>query len=573
MKLRLGTRGSELARSQSGHIAERLRQDGHDVELVTIRSAGDVTTGSLLDAGGLGLFAAALRVALLDGQVDLVVHSLKDLPTAPVSGLTLGAIPPRAQAADVLCARDGLTLATLPPGARVGTGSPRRAAQVLAARPDIRIVEIRGNVGTRLARALSRDADLDAVVLAAAGLDRIGSRVTTETLQMLPAPGQGALAVECRTDDSCTLAALSPLDSLVTRYAVVAERAVLSALGAGCAAPVGAMATLEHGEFRLRTAVFSADGHRNVEVTRTAELPCPLSPARPLTQEAHERNESFAERLGTGAALELLRSGAADITPLGATRPSELADFHTDQALWSPSTRPELIGRRILLPRRDGALAEAIRAAGADVDAVPLTRTDPLPFALPGVCDWVVLTSPVAVEVLRDAGVDLHDLGDRVAAVGVATATAIRELGVEVDLVPPGRANAETLLALLIAKAEPASVVIPGSALSRPVLADGLTEAGWDVETVATYTTRPAEVAPTRPWADYDAVVLTSGSVAAAAAALLGPASASVAVIAFGQITASAAAATGWQVSAVADTQDAPGVIAALTTALTQETA
>ena len=558
MTLKLGTRGSELARTQSGHVADALRAAGHDVELVTIRSEGDVTTGSLLDAGGLGLFAAALRVALLVGQVDLVVHSLKDLPTAPVPGLTVAAIPPRAPLADALCARDGLTLAELPPGAKVGTGSPRRAAQVRALRPDLGVVEIRGNVGTRLARTLGPDADLDAVVLAAAGLERLGrDDAITELLALLPAPGQGALAVECRSEDAAVLAALAPLDDPDTRAAVEAERAVLARLGAGCAAPVGASASLDDGVLRLRAAVFSADG--------TAAV----------LAESSSTGDEPAEALGVRVAERLLAEGAAEVTPLGADRPSELADFHTDTALWSPATRPELVGRRILLPRADGALADALRAAGADVDAVPVTRTEELPFALPGTCDWVILTSPTAVAVLAEADVELDLLGDAIAAVGPATAAAITERGYEVDLVPSGRYDAEALLAALLA-AEPdgASAVIPGSALARPVLADGLAEAGWDVDTIATYTTAPlAEPPATRPWADYDAVVLTAGSIAEATASLLGVAPAGVAVIAFGEPSARAAAASGWTVTATAPTQDAAGVLAALTTALPKDPA
>ena len=206
---------------------------------------------------------------------------------------------------------------------------------------------------------------------------------------------------------------------------------------------------------------------------------------------------------------------------------------------------------------------------------VPVTRTEELPFALPGTCDWVILTSPTAVAVLAEADVELDLLGDAIAAVGPATAAAITELGYEVDLVPSGRYDAEALLAALLA-AEPdgASAVIPGSALARPVLADGLAEAGWDVDTIATYTTAPlAEPPATRPWADYDAVVLTAGSIAEATASLLGVAPAGVAVIAFGEPSARAAAASGWTVTATAPTQDAAGVLAALTTALPKDPA
>ena len=284
-RLRLGTRGSRLALTQSGQVAEALMaaggggaaaaagkasegSGGLGIDLVTVRTDGDGDRTPLRQLGGVGVFAARLRHALLDGEVDLVVHSFKDLPTQPVEGLEVICVPPREDPRDALCARDGLTLADLPEGAHVGTGSPRRAAQLLAARPDLEVVDLRGNVPTRLARvrglevvgvgtdepvAPSRaDAagDLDAVVLALSGLRRLGlEHCASEVLDletMLPAPAQGALAVEARTgEDSAELArAAAALDDEPTRLAVTAERALMARLGAGCAAPVGAWAHL-----------------------------------------------------------------------------------------------------------------------------------------------------------------------------------------------------------------------------------------------------------------------------------------------------------------------------------------
>ncbi|WP_309344004.1 hydroxymethylbilane synthase [Actinomyces oris] len=284
-RLRLGTRGSRLALTQSGQVAEALMaaggggaaaaagkasegSGGLGIDLVTVRTDGDGDRTPLRQLGGVGVFAARLRHALLDGEVDLVVHSFKDLPTQPVEGLEVICVPAREDPRDALCARDGLTLADLPEGARVGTGSPRRAAQLLAARPDLEMVDLRGNVPTRLARvrglevvgvgtdepvAPSRtDAagDLDAVVLALSGLRRLGlEHCASEVLDletMLPAPAQGALAVEARADeDSAELARVAAaLDDEPTRLAVTAERALMARLGAGCAAPVGAWAHL-----------------------------------------------------------------------------------------------------------------------------------------------------------------------------------------------------------------------------------------------------------------------------------------------------------------------------------------
>ncbi|PKY74899.1 hydroxymethylbilane synthase [Actinomyces oris] len=284
-RLRLGTRGSRLALTQSGQVAEALMaaggggaaaaagkasegSGGLGIDLVTVRTDGDGDRTPLRQLGGVGVFAARLRHALLDGEVDLVVHSFKDLPTQPVEGLEVICVPPREDPRDALCARDSLPLADLPEGARVGTGSPRRAAQLLAARPDLEVVDLRGNVPTRLARVRGLEAvgvgtdepvapsradaagDLDAVVLALSGLRRLGlEHCASEVLDletMLPAPAQGALAVEARAgEDSVELArAVAALDDEPTRLAVTAERALMARLGAGCAAPVGAWAHL-----------------------------------------------------------------------------------------------------------------------------------------------------------------------------------------------------------------------------------------------------------------------------------------------------------------------------------------
>ena len=286
-RLRLGTRGSRLALTQSGQVADALRQaaaagarapgcDNLELDLVTVRTDGDGDRTPLRQLGGVGVFAARLRHALLDGEVDLVVHSFKDLPTQPVEGLEVICVPPREDPRDALCARDSLTLADLPEGARVGTGSPRRAAQLLAARPDLEVVDLRGNVPTRLARVRGLEAvgvgtdepvapsradaagDLDAVVLALSGLRRLGlEHCASEVLDletMLPAPAQGALAVEARTgEDSVELArAVAALDDEPTRLAVTAERALMARLGAGCAAPVGAWAHLRGGDQEQR---------------------------------------------------------------------------------------------------------------------------------------------------------------------------------------------------------------------------------------------------------------------------------------------------------------------------------
>lgn len=246
--VRLGTRRSALAMTQSGHVADALRARGLQVELVEITTEGDVNAAPLETIGGTGVFASAIRHALLAGEIDVAVHSLKDLPTAPEPGLVIAAIPPRQDPRDAVVSRDGLTLEELPPGATVGTGSPRRVAQLQALGLGLEPVAIRGNVDSRIARVT--DGRCDAVILAAAGLARLGrDEVITSKLdpiQMLPAAGQGALAVECREDHPLR-AAFAALDDPDTRAAVTAERAMLARLEAGCTAPVGAYAEIVDG--------------------------------------------------------------------------------------------------------------------------------------------------------------------------------------------------------------------------------------------------------------------------------------------------------------------------------------
>lgn len=315
--LRLGTRRSKLAMAQSGHVADAVRQlTGRPVELVEITTYGDVSREHLAQIGGTGVFVAALRDALLAGEVDFAVHSLKDLPTTQHPDLALAAIPVREDPRDVLVARAGLTLDTLPQGARIGTGSPRRTAQLNAyARSHgltIETVPIRGNIDTRVGYV--RGGELDAVVLAAAGLNRIGGTAElTGSLSLdhlsvdavLPAPGQGALAIECLASDADLVAALAALDDPHTRAAVTAERSLLAALEAGCSAPVGALADLlaeDSGrgqivtEMRLRGVVGTTDGSTLVQLSTTGPVPTSYDEAMALGRELAD------EMLAKGAA-------------------------------------------------------------------------------------------------------------------------------------------------------------------------------------------------------------------------------------------------------------------------------
>ncbi|MGB5952282.1 MAG: hydroxymethylbilane synthase [Ornithinimicrobium sp.] len=256
--MKLGTRGSALATTQAKHIGARLQENGAEIEIVTVKTEGDRSQRPLTEIGGTGVFATALREALLRREIDIAVHSLKDLPVAAYPGLKIAAITTREDARDVVITSNGQLLTALEASAKVGTGSPRRAGQLATLAPSVQVVDIRGNVNTRISKV--RSGQLDAVVLAAAGLKRLGrSEEITHTLsfeEMLPAPGQGALAVECRDPgdvapanaseqerDDLIRIACSALDDSVTRACVEAERSMLAALEAGCTAPVGALAT------------------------------------------------------------------------------------------------------------------------------------------------------------------------------------------------------------------------------------------------------------------------------------------------------------------------------------------
>jgi hydroxymethylbilane synthase len=319
--VRIGTRGSALALAQTRQVADSLaRASGLDVELVTITTHGDTTSESLSQLGGTGVFTGALREALLNDEIDVAVHSLKVLPTAEHPDLVLAAVPKRADARDVLCARDGLTLDDLAAGARIGTGSPRRIAQVRSRRPDLTVVDIRGNIDTRLGRVfddVDDDRRLDAIVLAAAGLGRLGrADAATQHLELSDwptAPGQGALALETRrakdaSQQGRALAkALNAVNHATTRAVVAAERGVLAGLEAGCAAPLGTTALVEDGLLFLTATVYQPDGTRRLTSSHAVSLEGNGQAA--LLEAAQDAARRVVD--------ELFESGAADLAPLG----------------------------------------------------------------------------------------------------------------------------------------------------------------------------------------------------------------------------------------------------------------
>jgi len=311
-RLRLGSRRSPMAIAQSGDVGRLITErTGRPVEIVGITSFGDVSKADLTQIGGTGVFVSSLRESLLRGEVDFAVHSLKDLPTASPEGIVLAAIPERDDPRDALVGRDGAKLADLPPGARIGTGSPRRAAQIALLRADVTCVPIRGNANTRLAKV--RDGELDAVVLACAGLARIGfTELITEVFEpddMVPAPGQGALAVECRADDAELIEVLGSVDHPATRVAVTAERSLLAGLEAGCSAPVGGYATVSggsagrHARVCLAGVVLGVPHAGGVDVSAGSEMM--------VVREHGEADARDPQGLGRDLARRMLASGAA----------------------------------------------------------------------------------------------------------------------------------------------------------------------------------------------------------------------------------------------------------------------
>ena len=312
--VRIGTRRSLLAMTQAEEVAALVRDRlGRETELVEITTEGDLSQAAgtaLAGSSTTGVFVNALREALLDGRIDVAVHSLKDLPTLPADGIALAAVPQRQDPRDVVVARDNLTLGELPAGSRVGTGSPRREAQLLALGLGLDVVAVRGNVDTRIGKV--RSGEYDAVVLARAGLARIDrlDEVTEvlDPLQMLPAPGQGALAVECRADDELA-ADLGALDDPRSRATVAAERAVLATLEGGCSAPIGAMAEVAEGEdgeeIWVRAVALSPDGSLSVRMSASGD-------------------PTDAVDVGTQLAKEMLADGAGQLDSEDHAQPAKV---------------------------------------------------------------------------------------------------------------------------------------------------------------------------------------------------------------------------------------------------------
>jgi hydroxymethylbilane synthase len=551
---RIGTRGSALALWQAESVQQALasRWPAHAFELQVIKPEGDIDKHSSLTAiGGRGVFTSALQVQLLDGRVDLAVHSTKDLPSLAPHGVAIAAYPQREDPRDALVTRHGVPLDQLPVNPVIGTSSRRRAAQIKAIRPDADIRELRGNIDTRLRKGASDD--YDAVILASAGLHRMGwqDRIT----QLLPvevscpAPGQGALAIEARVSPDPAWELVSSLDDADIRAEVMVERAFLRGVGGGCTTPIGAHAKVErvHGIATVRFwgMLASDDGVRLERVYDEFPL-----------ETATDRAFETANRV--------LRSVAPKWRGVG--------------------DRDPLTGLRVLITGSDSQatpLVEDLKAAGADPHRMRTIGIEPveddaeiretLRQATEGELNWLVLTSPNAVPPMARALPDGR-LAARIAVVGARTGDVLRKAGIEPDLVSRGPGAVELVEDLVNAGVAGTSVACLLSSKARPTLVDGLKRAGADVRVVTAYENRPVDDldAITRDvirGGRIDAITFASPSAVESFRRLAGvdlPAVSGAGFFAIGPTTSRALRDAGLPVHGEASSQDAGGFVTTL---------
>ncbi len=539
MKLRLGTRGSALAKARAEQVAELMGQAGVDVETVVISE--DVADGSQLERSTLATFAKVQGEALRANRCDFVVHPCKDIPfSSRPRDLVRPAVLEREDHRDVLCTRTGATLSALPRGSRVGANSLRRIAQLRALRPDLTFIDAGGTLRHRLSRL--QPGDMDALVLSAASVHTLGleDRVA-EYLGLIPAPGQGALVLECRADDEAVIEALRPFDDIETRICVEAERAVLTGLETDYFAPVGAIAK-RRGILSLKAGAFSIDGTKRVVL----EVGLPTS-------------EFHAERTGHNVALALKQRRAERFFSEEAIASVKLSAEHDDESPFIKS--PEDDDRiRVLLPRQEGRLAQSLRANQLRVDCTPLQEAKLISADnLLGWADWVVLPSAQAVWALRERGWDIPE-NKKIAAMGSTTRQVLEEGGQKVDLSPDGTASSARVVEMFPPAEGEVRVVIACADELSTKLEDGLRAKGYTVERLEVYTMEP--VANPNPkllemWARgvWDAILLSHPSLAQVYVDMLGHRD-DVAVLAWDAETAAALNALGVPVWATAKQKD-----------------
>jgi hydroxymethylbilane synthase len=545
--LTIGSRGSQLALWQARHIEARLQSLGIATRLEIIKTTGDkITDVPLAQVGGKGLFTKEIEEALLDGRIDLAVHSLKDLPTVLPDGLAIAAIPERELPFDALV---GVPLANLKPGARVGTSSLRRAAQLKRLRPDLLIENIRGNLDTRLRKL---DEGLyEAIVLAAAGLRRLGWGERIAELFapeiMCPAVGQGALAIETLVSSEA-YAICRQLDHEPTRIAVSAERALLAALGGGCQVPIGAHAEVYGGRIRLRALIAHPDGSDVVVLVDEAS-----------SENAAELGTEMALRLLEGGGREFLRAAYGEALPLA--------------------------GRRVVVTRaadQAGTLSESLRRMGAQVVELPVVAFAPpddwsqvdLALAALDQYDWLVFTSANGVRFFfdraRQTGVPVGKIRAKICAVGPATAAAVENYTLAVHLMPHDYVGAALADALLKQGVAGQRVLWARAAVARETVPESLRQAGVEVDTVAVYRTiaPPGLEAQARKIfgeSKPDWVTFTSGSTVRNLLAAVGAeALAGIRCASIGAVTTEAALRHGLTIAAEANPSTAEGLADAI---------
>ncbi|WGT48191.1 hydroxymethylbilane synthase [Tessaracoccus lacteus] len=547
MKLRLGVRGSALALARSEFVAGRLRDAGHEVEVVQVTTeAADAS--HMADGYSVLSFAGELRDALRDGKCDVVVHSHKDLPLSNYpEDLTIAAVPKRGDHRDVLVSLSGRPLAALPRKSRVGVSALRRMAQVRALRPDLTFVEVGGTAEERFRRV--EPGDLDAIVISAIAAKSLGheGRIA-EYLPILPAPGQGALALECPRDASDVIEALSVIDDIETRICVEAERAVLTGLHTTYLAPVGAIAS-RRGVLGLKAGVFSVDGTKRVVL----EIGLPTS-------------HLHAERTGHNVANALLQRRADRFIAPEVLANVDLNAEQVDPESMFVESAADDDRVRVLLPRLEGRLATSLRSNGLRVDCVTLQEGKLIAADnLMRGADWVVIPSGQTMWALRERGWDIPD-GAKVAAMGTTTQQIVEEAGYTVTLCPEGTASSQRLVEMFPPAEGDQRVVIPGPRQLSTKLEEGLRDKGYAVERNEIYSMEDvAEIEPElrAKWdaGTWDAILLSQPSTAEAYINVLGNRD-DVLALAWDDETASVLEAAGVPVFETAKSKDVYGVAA-----------
>lgn len=546
MKLKLGTRGTDLAMARTNQVAESLREQGHEVEVVAVTSAEPDANHMHDGQSYKGGFAAELRAALREGKVDAVVHSTKDLPIGEQRqpDLVIAAVPERDDWREALISQDRMPLEALPSHARIGVTSLRRIAQIRRLRPDLTFVDVGGTMEERISRV--QPGDLDALVLSASALQRTGNtELVTEYLPILPAPGQGAKSIECRVDDTDVIEALEGIEDLETRICVAAERDLMSRLGADYRMPVAALVSRKS-ILNFKACVTSVDGSEHIQL----EIGMPTSLLH-------------AKRAGTRLAEAFLERDVMRFLNDEALANVRFSTEHDDETGTLDELGPE--APHLLLPRQEGRMSRSIREQGVNVDTAPLQIAELLPNAenrFDG-ADWLVFPTAHTIWALRELGWKLPE-SVKVAALGTTTREMLEDYGVHVTLSPEGTASTPNLIAMFPKGS--GRVVVPCADDLSNRLEEGLGERGYEVTRMPVY--RMRDIDEVADWAlegwnngRYDAVLLTSPVVAKSFLNLL-PRNEQVAVFAWDDDTAQVLRDGDVDPAMVAPSKDDQGVLA-----------